>query len=402
MKPSNRMVLAEAKVLTLPMRRKQYRVWDGGKGRGADPVARGLYVLVSPAGAKSYRSTFYFPGSPKAHTRHLGRVGELSLEEARRQCREDRGKARRGVDPRTSAGGGGGFGAAVQDYVKREQVGVKGNVSASGVERMLLRECSEWLMRPVASITGREIQALLETTRERAPYVANLLHARLQTFFTWCARPGIGVVPTSPMTGIGKPFGGEKRRQRDWFRGDKADAVVKKLWSAKLDPVELAYLKILIITGKRKSALANMQWTEIDVNQKGDWFWNAPEGARNKRLHGVPLPTLAQRIIGKRKNAGPVFPGLQAKSRDFDRRIKQAAGTEDFFLHGVRHLAETKLAELKVPPHIRDVLFDHMPKRGSGAGYDHHEYRDEMLAALELWAGHIERLVQPEGVALLR
>jgi hypothetical protein len=75
---------------------------------------------------------------------------------------------------------------------------------------------------------------------------------------------------------------------------------------------------------------------------------------------------------------------------------------DGFFFHGVRHLAETKLAELKIPPHIRDCLFDHIPKRGSGQGYDHHEYRDEMLAALELWAAHIERLVQPKGVALLR
>jgi Arm DNA-binding domain len=307
MKPKNRIVFTDTNVLVLPMRRKQYRVWDGGKGRGTDPVARGLCILVSPAGAKSYRSTYYFPGSPKAHSRHLGRVGEMSLGEARKQCREDRANASKGIDPKTNGGGGDEFEATVKDYVKREQVGAKGNVSAHKAERLLLKECAEWKRRPVGSIRPQEIQALLESTRDRAPYVANLLHSRLLTFFTWCARPAIGKVTTSPMVGIGKPWGGEQRRKRDWFRGDRADEVIKTMWdaAAKLSQVEGAYLKLAVITGKRKSALAEMQWEQIDK----DWFWNAPEGTHNKRLHGVPLPALAQRVLGKRKDRGPVFPG---------------------------------------------------------------------------------------------
>jgi hypothetical protein len=47
--------------------------------------------------------------------------------------------------------------------------------------------------------------------------------------------------------------------------------------------------------------------------------------------------------------------------------IIKAGAMADFFLHGVRHLAETKMAELKVPCHIRDRLFDHADDRGSGA-----------------------------------
>jgi hypothetical protein len=49
-----------------------------------------------------------------------------------------------------------------------------------------------------------------------------------------------------------------------------------------------------------------------------------------------------------------------------------------------------------------DRLFDHFEARGSGRGYDHHEYESEMRDALEQWANYIKRLVQPEGVALLR
>jgi hypothetical protein len=82
---------------------------------------------------------------------------------------------------------------------------------------------------------------------------------------------------------------------------------------------------------------------------------------------------------------------------------------KDFFFHGLRHLCETKTAELRdgeerplIPPHIRDSLFDHSTKRGTGSFYDHHDYKPEMKAAMESWARHVEGLVSVEGVRRLR
>ena len=146
-----------------------------------------------------------------------------------------------------------------------------------------------------------------------------------------------------------------------------------------------------------------MRWEELEP----DWFWNAPQtNSKNKRLHSVPLPSLVQRILHPRKETGYVFPGTHDGRIEVDFRLQgkiiAAGAPADFFFHGVRHLAETKLAKLKVPFHIRDLLFDHVPDRGSGKVYDHHEYMDEMLDALERWASYVESLVQPEGVALLR
>ena len=70
--------------------------------------------------------------------------------------------------------------------------------------------------------------------------------------------------------------------------------------------------------------------------------------------------------------------------------------------HAIRHTVETRMGELGVPPHVRDVALDHAPARGSGAGYDHYDYRAEMREAFEQWAARIEALVEPEGVRLLR
>jgi integrase len=144
-----------------------------------------------------------------------------------------------------------------------------------------------------------------------------------------------------------------------------------------------------MLTGKRKSALANMRWEEIDKA----WFWDAPESeAKNKRTHGIPLPVRAQRVLNERQARGKVFDGI--KLDPLQTKVRKLTGIDDFIFHGVRHVIETKLAELKIAPHIRDLLLDHVPVRGSGAGYDHHHYRDEMSEAIEVWSKHIDKLVR--------
>jgi hypothetical protein len=217
----NHKVFNEENVLKLPIRRKQYVIWDRGRGRGAGDCAIGLGILVSMGGVRSYRSTFYFPGSPKSHSRHLGRVGEMTLEEARELCRQDRGKARKGIDPRQDdPGKSDTYKACVDDYVERYQIAEQKNVNAEESRRTLLKDCEEWWNRPVATIRNTEIQRLLEHVRDgdedhkARPYQANLLHARLRTFFMWCSKPQIGKVQVSPMLGLDKPTKQTNRRQR--------------------------------------------------------------------------------------------------------------------------------------------------------------------------------------------
>jgi integrase len=404
---ANRKKLSESVIRNLPVRRKrQYQTWDAGTG-----AERGLSVLVSPAGAKSYRSTFYFPGSPKPHSRHLGRVGEISLEEARKQCGIDREKAKQGIDPRKGDSElSGTYATAVDTYIQREMIGRNQRVSAPEAKRILMTIDPSWHKQPLTSISMIKIQDRLEFIRDgdgeskSRPYAANAAWRTLMTFFRWCEKKQL--VGMSPVKLIDKPFNAEKRRDRPWFRGDAADAVIKKLWkAANTLRDDGRYLKILLLTGKRKTAIAEMLWEQIDTS----WFWNAPPSkTKSKRLHAIPLPSLAQRVLGRRKESGCVFLGLDGGHIDVNhdtlaKQIRDASGVADFFLHGVRHMLESKMAELRVPPHIRDLLFDHAPPRGAGSRYDHHDYRDEMTEALERWCEHVEGLVQPrEGVELLR
>src|SRR4029079_5848263 len=123
--------------------------------------------------------------------------------------------------------------------------------------------------------------------------------------------------------------------------------------------------------------------------------------------HPLPLPKLAQRILlGLKPNYakpdGQVFPsplggknGVMHIATMFQGRVKKLTGITDFMPHSIRHTVETKLAELRIPPHVRDLLLDHASGRGSGKGYDHWDYREEKLEAMEKWADYVERLVVP-------
>jgi integrase len=376
------------------------------EGTGAVP---GFHVRIRPGGSRTYL-LYYRNAAGKERRYKIGRVEEMVPERAREIAQGLAEAVRRGQDPAEERKRARAhqdapaetFAQAVEDYITREQIGRKGNATALEVKRTLLRE--GWGEAPLREITPADVRKLVEDMRDggkkvRArPYLANRTFAYLRTFFAWCAEPGIDKVEISPMLGLKRPWEGEEGRDRV-FSNDE----LRALWRAadalpgRTGQAAGAYLRIMLLTGKRRGILAAMRWDEIE-----DGLWTpARRRRRNKRAHATPLPRLALDIIENlprrdgnpyvfagRLKAGHIDPGSQLVDA-----IRAASGIEDFFFHACRHTVETRLAELRVPPHVRDLVLDHAPARGSGAGYDHHHYRDEMREALESWAAHIAGLL---------
>jgi integrase len=306
------------------------------------------------------------------------------------------------------------FKQAVEDYIKREQEGRRKNATAGEIKRAILKGCADWHDDPIVTIQAADIRSLLEAVRDGdgkkiapRPYLANRLYAYLKTFFAWCAEPGVDKVTRSPMDGLKRPWDGEESRERTY-----TDDELRAIWKAAdtIGGTRGAFVKVLALTGKRKTALAAMRWNEIDDNG----LWKPPVDPRRrrriKRVHVTPLPRLAVRIVrgltviegnpyvfAGRHKGKRIDPGTPLKNE-----IKAKSNVDDFTFHALRHTLETRFAELKISPHIRDLLLDHAPVRGAGAGYDHHHYGDEMREALERWADHIEALVSRPGVKVLR
>ena len=67
-----------------------------------------------------------------------------------------------------------------------------------------------------------------------------------------------------------------------------------------------------------------------------------------------------------------------------------------FFIHGVRHVVITKLAELKMARDIARLVTDHAPPNDAHAGYEHVDWTPEMLDALERWCSYVDAQSLPK------
>lgn len=370
----------------------------------------GLYVRVSRSGRKSFTVYYWLHGKQRRDT--IGRFvekakeGEIgSLKWACTQAEHIRSLVGNGIDPREERKAekeaaerqrAHTYKAVVEDYHRRYLVGEAGNASADVVRDILNKEGAAWRDRQINTIDGRDIGALGECIRDSGrPYLANRVHAYLRTFFDWCARPNVGYVEHSPCEGLKKPFQDEETRDRV-FTGEE----LASLWHAarSLGVYEGAYLRVLLLTGKRKSALSAMRQAEIGK----DGWWRPPQPkTRRKKTKKtnlpIPLPAPALRIVrnlprvdenpfvfaGRRKN-GHLDPGSPLQ-----RKVQVASGVEDFFWHGIRHTVVTKLSELRVPGNAARRFTDHAQVKDAHEGYTHDELEDVTHDAAETWGRYV-------------
>jgi integrase len=408
-RPANRRHFTEQNVLRMPVKAKQYFVWDKGTG-----AARGLAVLVNPTGTCTYFVNYKFPGSNRLHYKKLGRVGEVTLEEARAKAIETRRLANQNKDPKADDPiKSDAFGTAFKAYVKQEQQGRKNNSSALETQALVLKRCEEWEHRAVATLSYREIDKLLAAIRDGnpekdiqgRPYAAVRIYAHLKDFFKWCARQQI--IRDNPMANMPAPFTGTPRDRHF------TDNEIKAIWKAadQLDPVEGAYTKLILLTALRKDELAKAQWTEFDNAEKPTVFTVPTERVKlraeikrkKKPVYIVPLPALAQRILKTlpRKDGQLVFPGLFTTT--VKRKLVKLGAPKDFKLHTARHTVATFFQNKGRSEFERGLLLNHSDSGTVTGGYSHGypvELKRELLSE---WAAHIEKLVEPAaGVTRLR
>ena len=340
----------------------------------------------------------------------LGRVGEMSLDGARKRTGKIRGKAKEGIDPRADDPTRSlTFSELLDAWHEREQVGRKGNTTADATKAHVLHHFGKLKNRPAATIRYGEIDDVLCGIRDvqKKPYTALKLHAHVAALFRWAVKSRR--LAANPIAGMDKPWNKAKPRERTWFAGERADALIKELWhiAGELGSDAEKFIKLLILTGKRRAAVQNaLRWEHIDQS----WYWNPPQSlfSAQKRFTPIPLPPLVQRILGKRPDGdGAVVRMPESSVQPLLASVRKklaAKGYEHFLWHGLRHIFETRSGELGVLPHIRDLLLDHeVARSATGRGYDHGAYKAQLLGAMELWAEHVAALVAPaSGVAVLR
>jgi integrase len=387
-----------------------------------DTDVPGFGVRVTERGQCTFILIARYPSSSNPTRRAVGEYPALNLEKARERARSWRDLIRQGIDPKTEEERlrrlelrkqQTTFAAVAEDFLERH---VKGQRKARDTEREIRKELiAQWGERPIASITRRDVVVLVEAIARRpAPYVAHLVLGHARSLFNWAINRGTYGLETSPCDRL-KPaalIGPKRPRQRTL-----SDTEVAALWHGSEElgyPYGQAY-KLLLLTGARRSEVSGARWREFDLGKR---VWIVPpERFKSNASHLVPLSELAVTILeslpGFTKGdhlftttfgEKPVGDFSTPKARvDSLMANKLGAPPPPWVIHDIRRTVRTRLASLRVPDMVAEMVIGH-GRKGLQRVYDQHTYEAEMREALELWAARLRDIVTPppENVVRMR
>src|SRR5262245_14664965 len=408
----------QRKRLTDPTLQALRRASAGKRYELGDLEARGLVVRVNERGTRTFVLRTRLPGSKSVNRLTLGQYPGMSLSEARKQAREWRDMLREGRDPRVEMERrrlaelrrqAATFASVCEDFfadIKRRK-----QRRAHEVEGTIRKEfTARWGARPITDIDWADVKSVIDAAIKReAPWMAHHLMSYAQRLFGWAREQGTYGLTSSPCDGRrpSKIIGAKEPRTRVL-----TDDELRALWKASgrinypLGPL----VRMLILTGQRKSEVAEARWNEIDLEQK---VWNIPVARmKAKAAHVVPLTKDVLALLAEL----PRFDrGDHVFSTDFGVRAvngfskaKQRIDAEmpkmpGWVLHDIRRTVRTHLSALPVPDLVRELVIGHT-KPGLHKVYDRHAYVAEKRHALELWAARLREIVEPapQNVVKLR
>jgi integrase len=76
--------------------------------------------------------------------------------------------------------------------------------------------------------------------------------------------------------------------------------------------------------------------------------------------------------------------------------LREAIGVDDWTFHDFRRTVATGMADLGIQPHIIEAVLNHVSghKAGVAGIYNRSTYDAEKRQALDMWAHHIEALIE--------
>ena len=249
---------------------------------------------------------------------------------------------------------------------------------------------------PIAAVSQRNVANLLNNiAAEAGDVTANRVRSSLGAFFSWVIREGIRLPEGNVAAYTNKRE--EKSRERVL-----TNVELKTIWSACSDNDFGAIIKLLVLTGQRKSEIGSLRWDEIHDEQ----IVLPSNRTKNKRAHIVPLSDAAKTILNQFQRGGrdcvfgrsdTGFGGWNEAKKSLDARIAAAgAPLLHWTQHDLRRTVATSMAELGVQPHIIEAVLNHVSgHKGGVAGiYNRATYDKEKREALNLWAEHVMALVE--------
>ncbi len=349
----------------------------------------------------------------------LGAVNALDPEKARKAARDRLAQVTLGGDPQRDRmeahlSAAITFGSLVNRYLQFKEASVR---ESTHVEtKRYLNEHWKTLHRiPIHEVKRRDIAVrLTEISEQRGPVAAARARVAISGMFAWAVREGI--VDANPVIGTNKP---PEPQSRDRVL---TDTELADVWAASQDNDYGRIAKLALLTGARRDEIGGLTWQEFDVDRTE--LNLPPDRTKNGRPHIIPLSPLALSIVravpqreGRDHLFGEgsgAFSGWSKAKAALDRRIlearraaaKKAHKASDeakpmsaWRFHDLRRTVATRMADLGIQPHVIEAILNHVSgsKAGVAGVYNRSLYAAEKRAALEVWAGHVQAVLDGHG-----
>jgi integrase len=221
---------------------------------------------------------------------------------------------------------------------------------------------------PIAAIERVNVAAgLQDIIKAHGPVSAARARANLSACFSWAM--GEGLVETNPVVGTNNPEGGHQSRSRVL-----SEAELGVIWKACADDDFGRIVKLLMLTGCRRSEIGELKWSEINF----DHGTITIPGARTKNGNELTLtlPDVALdllRATPRRDGNDNVFGGGAGGFTIWSHAVKglnariAAAGKSlsPWTLHDLRRSTATGMAEIGIQPHGASGLVLHQIARAT-------------------------------------
>lgn len=363
-----------------------------------DKERRGLGIRIRASGARTW--VIRPPrkgGASKLHT--LGPVDAMSLASARLTAEEKLADAAGGIDPTKAKAEARKqaaltFGSLIDRYIADKESAGRRSTTIGNLKNHLNVHWLPLHDRPLNGITRADVSKRhRELVTAHGPHAADRARSILSTFFVWAAMESLA--DANPVENT--------RTATTPTRRDRvlSNAEIIAIWRACRDDDFGRIVRLLILTGQRRNEVAGLARTELQLASS---VWTLPAArSKNHRPHEIPLAPMALKILapaieregrellfGDGKGA---FSGFSKAKAALDKRLSTAAG--EWTIHDLRRTCATRMADLGVQPHVVEAVLNHISgsKAGVAGIYNRAAYRDEKRAALNLWAEHVEALV---------
>jgi integrase len=323
----------------------------------------------------------------------LGEYPALPATKARSQAQDLYAKVRLGQHPasdkkKSRSDARNTFGRLVNSYLEFQKNELRDS-SYVEVTRYLDNYAKLLHGLPAAVVDRKRIADLLDTiAKERGAVSANRARGCLSALFAWAMRRGLH--DSNPVIGT------EQRKERSRDR-TLTDAELAIIWNAHRDSDYSDIVRLLILTGQRRTEIGKLRWKEIDFDE--NLISLPPARTKNGRPHQFPISAPVRDILKARPQTPDYVFGRSDGFSDWgkckirlDARIaKLGKPLPAWVIHDLRRTFATGLQRLGVRLEVTEAILNHVSgSRGGIAGiYQRHDWATEKRAALDAWAAHV-------------